>query len=244
MGQGASYKVIGTLSLFVGLAMAGSPQANAGPSSGPTSVEVVNPATSPVPVTGAVSVSSMPGVNVSGTVNIGNSPGVNLLGTPTVQAQQAGAWNVGLTGSPAVTLAPAQPTTFTIVVTLSENSNGGVTYLSVPAGQRLIIESIGGIAYSTTPGQGFAITVQAGGALGASPPFASTSVRAMGSATVALTPFTQNGITRYSATQQVRMYADPNSSILAQVDSQQLISTYEAGEGGSVTISGYLVPAP
>lgn len=56
----------------------------------PTDVVVVNTAEQPVPVTGAVT-----GV-FSGDVNIVNEP--------TVKAKQEGAWNVGLTGTPAVRL--------------------------------------------------------------------------------------------------------------------------------------------
>jgi len=56
---------------------------------GPTKpVVVVNTPANPVPVTGTI------------------TGGVNITNTPTVNAQQSGLWNVGILGTPTVTVAP------------------------------------------------------------------------------------------------------------------------------------------
>src|SRR5262245_31875248 len=74
-----------------GLDVAG-PALAAGPEAG-INVNVVNPPTSPVPVTGSIAVTGTSNVNVTNT---------SIPVTGTVNSSQSGAWNVGITGTPTV----------------------------------------------------------------------------------------------------------------------------------------------
>jgi hypothetical protein len=73
--------------LSVGVAAQGSP-----PSPLPSPSQNVNVTNVPLPVTGNVTGT----VSVSGTVPVTGT--VNITNVPTVQSQQSGAWNVGITG--------------------------------------------------------------------------------------------------------------------------------------------------
>src|SRR5437899_334961 len=93
------------------------------------SVTVVNTSDNPVPVT------------VSGTVNIN--------GSSTVNAQQSGAWNVGIVGNSAtnplqvhdVDNAPRTPYAQTKKLTFNGPDRQSLGNFDVPTGKRLVIES-------------------------------------------------------------------------------------------------------
>lgn len=90
-----------------------------------------------------------------GTTNIAG--GVSITNTPTVNAQQSGAWNVGLTGSPTVQVgnplsnpvlirdvdrATAQPFEQQVDVTIPDGNGGENGFFSVPFGKLLVIEQV------------------------------------------------------------------------------------------------------
>jgi hypothetical protein len=226
MSHAGTNKVVGTLALFVGISMLSSPSATAGP--GTASVEVVNPATAPVPVTGTV--------DVGGTVNIGAMPPVALAST-TLQAQQAGTWNVGIAGSPTVALAPAQPVSFALQVAMFPTFLHGQTTFTVPAGQRLVIESVHAIAGTLVPSQSYLMDVTAGPA--SVPSFAPPG-SVMDTVTASFAPgINLQGNTYYSGASTTRMYADPGTTVMIEFFRHD--DTNE--EWVTVGVIGYLVPA-
>ena len=71
------------------------------------SIQAAN--TSPVLVTNAGAAQAVPvqvqgTATIAGNVSIANTPSVTLANSPTVNSQQAGAWNVGISGTPTVGL--------------------------------------------------------------------------------------------------------------------------------------------
>jgi len=90
-----------------------------------------------------------------GTTNVAGA--VSVTNTPTVNAQQSGAWNVGLTGSPTVQVGntagnpvlvrdvdrpTAQPFEQQVEVTIPDGGGGENGFFSVPLGKLLVIEQV------------------------------------------------------------------------------------------------------
>jgi hypothetical protein len=105
-------------------------------------------------------------VNVVNTpdVNVVNNPGVTVLNSPTVQSQQSGTWNVGITGSPTVTVGntnanpvpvvaiPPSPFQEEVILVFNSGDSGAFQPFQVPAGKRLVIEHVSARA-ALTEGQ-------------------------------------------------------------------------------------------
>ena len=123
---------VGFAILIGALALTSSAQEKANTTTAPTTagsapVTVVNTTANPVPVSGVVSVS----------------------GTSTVNAQQSGSWNVGISGNSAanpflvrdVDQASRKPYAQTIKMTFNSSDRAVLGNFDVPAGKRLVIES-------------------------------------------------------------------------------------------------------
>src|SRR5882724_1590180 len=133
-------------------------------------VKVVNKTSEAVPV------SVQGAVEVGGNVSISNTPNVNVVGLPAVQAQQSGAWGVGITNTPNVMAQQSGQWTQTIantdsnpipVRTVGETSqkpyqksfqltavcgqSRAAANVLVPAGKRFIIQHISMEATPITP---------------------------------------------------------------------------------------------
>jgi hypothetical protein len=118
---------------------------NTGHSAPPTDkdVRVINTPTEAVPT------------RAQGTTNVAGA--VSITNTPTVNAQQSGAWNVGLTGSPTVQVGndaanpvlvrdvdrpTAQPFEQQVEVTIPDGNGGENAGFLVPLGKLLVIEQV------------------------------------------------------------------------------------------------------
>jgi hypothetical protein len=98
--RGYAVPVAGTCVLIAALVLASDSPVESQPASRPAApVHVVNTAAEPVPVVGTIEVGG-----VSGTVQSQQAGAwdVGILGSPTVSAQQSGPWNVGISGTPTV----------------------------------------------------------------------------------------------------------------------------------------------
>ena len=121
----------------------------AGPPTG-LDVNVINPASRPVPVTGSIAVTGTSNVNVTnasipvtGSVNVTNA---SIPVTGAVSAAQAGTWNVGLVGTPTVIVVdPSTQMPYSNHSTCGTESNP----CAVPAGKRLVIEYVSGVFTSS-----------------------------------------------------------------------------------------------
>jgi hypothetical protein len=108
----------------------------------------------------AVGAPATTNVNVVNTpnVNVVNNPGVTVLNSPTVQSQQSGTWDVGITGSPTVTVgntsanpvpvvaSPPSPFQEEVILVFNNGSNSANGGFSVPTGKRLVIEHVSATA--------------------------------------------------------------------------------------------------
>jgi len=85
---------------------------------------------------------------------------VSITNAPTVHAQQSGAWNVGLTGSPTVQVGnalanpvlvrdvdrpTAQPFEQQVAVTIPDGGGGENAFFSIPSGKLLVIQQVSAI---------------------------------------------------------------------------------------------------
>jgi hypothetical protein len=151
----------------VGVGMFGLTGSSASQAPTPQPVVVANGAASPVPVAGTVNVGNLPATQavsgsvnvanlpatqpVSGTVNVGNLPEtqpvsgtVGISGTPTVNVgnlpeTQPVSGTVGISGTPTVSVQERQP--FHGHASININA-GNTSTIAVPAGQRLVIQSV------------------------------------------------------------------------------------------------------
>jgi hypothetical protein len=203
----------------------------------PQDVLVVNTPSQPVP-TAAQGTTA-----VTGNVGITGTPNVNVTNSPTVQAQQSGPWTVGISGTPTVnignspTVQVASSASNPVFVRDVNNAvqpfhitleTAGVNTFLVPAGKRLVIEDVSGYAQVPTQQRGFFIvfTKIAGDVV-----FTSHIIPATYS-------FTYLGAVDYLiANEQVRIYADPNTLVVAQ-------TSFNLGGAAFITISGYFVNVP
>lgn len=183
----------------------------------------------------------------------GSSKDVNVVNSPTVQAQQSGAWNVGITGTPTVNLAnnsvqvnnpatnpvlvrdvdisarqPVQVEGF-VSVGIGQSSNGKVIY-TVPVGKRLVVEFVSA--------EGDVRNTQ-------SPRFNILTAYDDEFVTHTLTstpqgPTSPSG-THHNAGQLVRFYAQPLSNVIFQFGRSFMV---DGDARAAVTLSGYLEDAP
>lgn len=109
---------------------------------GTQNVRVVNTTSQPVPTT-------VQGT-VTGDVNVTNTPAVTLSPSGnSVQAQQSGTWNVGITGSPTVNLAPGT----SVAVAGTANVSlipGSVVQVSNTTANPIPVLNVGGSSPTTT----------------------------------------------------------------------------------------------
>jgi hypothetical protein len=257
--RGGPLATIGLASLAASLVLLSAPAAEGAPATAPSppiviKTDVVNPASNPVHVTGVVTVSNLPAVQdvhvnnlpavqeVAGEVTVGNLPAVqdvaglvgidpksNVVGIDpkanTVKIEAGEPLPVVLAG------AAAAPTPVQ-----SDLIPGSLTYV-VPTGKRLVIEFVSvhtGSVAAAPPGEEqffeVRIGVTAGGVSVDHFLVLQRDVRPGRPL-----PFVADQY-RYTASQEVRLYADPGSSVA-------LINNCSGGCPGEVagTMSGYLV---
>jgi hypothetical protein len=159
-------------------------------------VRVVNTTNEPVPVA------------------VQGNPNVNVVNSPTVKAQQNGAWNVGITGTPTVSLddsptnpisvrdvdrPTAQPFQYETEVTLEEGEGGQNAAIPVPQGKLLVIEyvSVFGTAPASQRIQQFGLLTHVAPDNVMRPHYLQFTKQDTGF-----------GSFEYTAAQQVRVYAD------------------------------------
>ncbi len=197
----------------------------------------VNVLNTPLPVTGSLGVSGTVQAQQSGawSVNVLNSPlpvtgSLGLSGT--VQAQQSGAWSVGINNAKTSPVPirdvenPArQPFAFDSFCALVPGSDVCVVLFSIPAGKRLVIESITVEVSGPTGQKGRAdiFTTVAGTSHGFR---------------LSLAPVgTFSGQDIMDGTHPLRLYADPTSTV-----SLRGFRNSTSGDGAFAgSVSGYLV---
>jgi hypothetical protein len=150
---------------------------------------------------------------------------VAVQGTPTVNAQQQGTWNVGVTNTDAKQ--SVQRTTLVILPAGTQIDDE--TMYTVPAGKRLVIEQA-------------SVRAQLGSGTHAAMPFIRTFGPSLGVFYVPLTPlgaFAGMGEVQIGS-EHIRAYAVAGSNVDASI-------TVDTATGGSsrfeVTFAGYLVDA-
>jgi hypothetical protein len=193
------------IALFCSTLALGAPQV---PPSAP--VTVVNTPANPVPVTGSL--------GVSGTVSISG----------TVPVTQSGTWNVGVAGTlNTKNIDERGRNPFSVTVQCSDGSGNSCVASTppVPAGQRLVLEYVGGgIQVNTTAGtvgvQGFVLFIDGTSTELALPP------RFIGSA---------SGTENYGVSERVLMFAEAGQVLKVQ------FSGWNAHIGGFALLSGYLI---
>jgi hypothetical protein len=172
-------------------------------------------------------------------VNVVNTPNVNVVNTPTVQAQQNGAWNVGITGSPTVQVGnsssnpvlvrdvdrpTAQPFQLELDVEMADGFGGQNAGFIIPVGKLLVIEQVSAIG--TVPaGQhlNFSILSHVLPDLTQRPHYLSSVQSA-------------SPQTFYVQSQQVRIYADASAAV--RIDR----GTFNTGVASATfVVSGYLI---
>jgi hypothetical protein len=212
-------------------------------------VRVVNTAAEPVPVmvggTPTVNVGNTPTVNVAGTptVNVGTLPAVSLSGTPTVNIGNTP--TVTLAGTPTVSLGfQAEP--FSAAAALNSGGNSGcggntinaatVALFVVPAGKNAVVEHASA-SYETPPQRAPRVSLNTG-----DPNNFSFTYLAMMQAGVEANPFFSVNV--QFASHSVRIYALAGTTIYAQHYINAHSGINEGCTHGTVTITGYLVPAP
>ena len=172
-------------------------------------------------------------------------PVVGTIAGGTVQAQQSGAWNVGINGSPTFLVGNAesaplptrdvdnparQPFQRFLVGALNEGefNAGDPVSITVPSGKRLVIEYVSFIGLIPT-GQKLRVRVDA---------------HAGGSASHHLTLSNegsfQGGKEDYKASQLVRIYGDPETDVMFGVARNNGTGTCSF----NISVSGYLVDVP
>jgi hypothetical protein len=188
------------------------------------SVKVVNTTAEPVPTT-AVGVTSVTG---------------------TVQAQQSGTWQVGVTSLPAVQVGNAinapvptisvndgrEPVQMRLTLNIATGSSQAQAEIEVPAGKRLVIEHASSRAQGPT-GQGFIAQIQTS-------VFANESTRGV-HWLVLHNQGTFSGIDVFTASQPMRVYADPSTPPVQFIVTR---TTVVGSAFAEVTLSGYLVDLP
>jgi hypothetical protein len=219
----------------------------------PTPVQVTN---TPLPVTGNVSAAVAGtvqaqqhgawnvGINGTPNVNVTNSPTVKVGNTPAdpipvsgnlsamlagpLQAQQSGSWNVSVLSEQ--TYAPYIETE---IVFLADGDQAALCNFDVPAGQRLIVETV---TFSATTQLGqrvrAVISISKPGGLLSSLSLASQSQETAG------------GLEVRTGTHPITIWVDslPGSSSEVSLVVQRSPGTGEAVVSGAV--SGHLVPLP
>jgi hypothetical protein len=214
LGLGILTVAIGTLS---------TPPAAAAP--GPTNVIVTN---TPLPVQAPNSnttplpanVTNFPSTqNVSGTVNVGNFPAAQSVTITNPQTQP-------------IPISDAQNQPFGILLNpvLTDGSGRGTAGFTVPSGQRLIIEFIGGnVCLPVGQKAIFDVDVVVGTAE------VGYVLPAIAEGTFNL--FGGGPCDNFAVTQQVRIYAEPNSTVTVGVVRSDSTGSTFAGVG----VSGHLV---
>jgi len=173
-----------------------------------------------------------------------NTPDVNVINTPTVKAQQDGAWNVGLTGTPTVQVGNAandpvlvrdvenparQPFQQSVSLNLGNDEPFAIGFIFVPAGKRLVIEYASADAQMASD-QRVKISIRT--TLNIFPKIHFLVMHYQG---------TFSGFDTLVAGQEVRLYADPGTSVAVQV---VRLATSGSGLTATVAISGYFVDVP
>jgi hypothetical protein len=204
-----------------------------------TDVRVVNLSSEPVPTTAQGT------TNIAGNVNVANTPNVNVANTPNVNLA-AGA-QVGINPS-ANTVRLTNTLTSPLPVrdvdfgrqpfqdSASDTQQPGtnastITIATVPAGKRLVIEFLSALAQMPA-GQslvGCQINTIA-------PPFGGVTHELL----INEQPAFVNGDALWRASQHLRLYADPGSSV-------RMLVTRDSSAGQALflaTVSGYLVDVP
>jgi hypothetical protein len=173
-------------------------------------------------------------------VNVVNTPNVNVVNTPTVQAQQSGAWQVGITGTPgflventaqAPVLArdvdePArQPFQRTGSIDFAAGEHISLTEFVVPTNKRLVIEYVSAnIVLMDQPLTLFAVHTAAASSGG----------------THFFVPILLPNLTgSYMVSQQTRLYANPGSTVT--IEARRLITPDLEAVSGLAGFSGYLI---
>jgi hypothetical protein len=195
----------------------------------PLLVQIVNDSSAPVPVTG--------------TTTIGGTADVNVVSLPAVQAQQSGAWNVGINGTPTVNahlmsgaFVGIDPANNTVQIASSAGTpfqkallqlNTLPVAFSVPPDKRLVIEFVSGEC--------------------GSPDASSVLLRASLSTTVGgelaahfmpIEPRTTAPALLHTFAFQARIHADPGSSVsFSRVAAEAPPGLFQC----HVTVSGQLV---
>lgn len=196
-------------------------------------VVVVNTASQAVPV-------QTQGVTtVAGDVNVAN--------TPTVLAQQTGQWNVGLSGTPTVQVGNAssspvlvrdvdnparQPFQRELDPLVAVGQFTASDLFTVPAGKRLVIE-FATASITTAPGTKMWVRIQT--RVNGSTNEHSLLPELQG-------PFAASGSDFLLAAQSMKIYADPNTQVVAVVN--VLGGTANANTGAAVVMSGHLIDVP
>ena len=214
LGLGILAVAIGTLSTHPAAAAPGS--TNVTVTNTPLPVQTPNSNTTPLPA----NVTNFPSTqNVSGTVNVGNFPAAQNVTIANPQTQP-------------VPTSDAQNQPFAILVnpSFTDGSPRGSASFAVPNGQRLIIEFIGGNVCLTVGQKAiFAVDVQVGGA---QPEYALPAI-----AEGTFNGFGGGPCDNFAVSQQVRIYADPGTTVtLAVVRSDSTGSTF-----AGLAVSGHLV---
>lgn len=183
----------------------------------------------------------------------GNSKDVNVVNTPTVLAQQSGAWNVGITGTPTVNLAnnsvqvnnpatnpvlvrdvdisarqPVQVEGF-VSVGIGQSSNGKVIY-TVPVGKRLVVEFVsaeGDVRNTQSPRFQILTAFDDEFVIHT----LTSTLQGQGSPTS----------THHNVSQLVRFYAQPLSNVIFNFGRSFMV---DGDARAAVTLSGYLEDAP
>ena len=212
-------------------------------------VRVVNTAAEPVPVTvvGApiVNVGSLPAVTLSGTptVNVGNTPTVTLSGTPTVNIGNTP--TVALAGTPTVNLGfQAEP--FSTSASLNSGGNPGcggsiinaasAALFVVPAGKNAVVEHVSA-SYETPPQRVPRVYLNT-----SDPNNYFFTYLAMMQAGVEANQFFSVNV--QFASHPIRLYAPAGTTIYGSHYINAHSGINEGCTHGTVTITGYLVPAP
>ena len=162
-------------------------------------------------------------------VNVVNTPTVNV-GTPTVKATQSGPWSVGLSGPVTVgDVAPTQPYQASCDSSLNFSDNINECFITVPAGKRLIVQTLS-IHADADPGvrvsQAAVTTFDSSGVptiLWMNMPFTGTFPCACGDVS--------------QVTQDVHLYVDGGSNLIFEL----LYNTDTARNNLRATVIGYLV---
>jgi hypothetical protein len=217
-----SQSFVTTLSLIAAANLAMSTASYAAPQNPPSApVTVVNTAANPVPVSGSITVTGTSNVNVTN---------ASIPVTGSVNASQSGTWNVGITGTPSVSIS-GPVSVIPAPVAPVQTDIASDCYL-VPANQRLVIEFVSAILNAPSDDARFVFLIStslANHSVGHTVPVQKTTIVNSGGTAQANV---------YTGALPLRAYADGGTSVCPAFDFIENGPIFEE----RVVISGYLVP--